>query len=160
MYTRNKTGLEDVSCYCNDHRPSKLRKNLEIKEKILYEDFVNFIKNYEKLDKDGFKRTLVTDFSYKEKFRLYKNIDEFLNKKIGEFDINIKWNKVDKGLRGFVEDIKEYYTILDPNTISVEDIHTKTHEKAECQEFYAKNMMSIMKKELKILKLPIFYYKP
>jgi PHD-zinc-finger like domain/PHD-finger len=158
LYTRNKTGLDDVSVYCDIHKPSKLRKNLEIKDKKLYNDLVYFIKNYEKIDKDCIKKTIPSEFSYDEKFKIYECVDSFLGQKRSNFDITIKWNGADKALRGCIEDSRNFFTFLDPNSFSAEDVYVDQHEKYECEEFYSKYIMEVMKKELKILKLPFIPY--
>lgn len=159
LCTRNKTGYDDVSCYCEVHKPSKLRRNLEIKEKKVHEDVVSFIKFYEKIDKKGVDRVIDTDFSYREKYRIFEFVDNYIEGKCGSFEVDIKWNGVNKALRGCVEDTRNYYTLLDPSQFSVDNIHTKLHNKSECQEYYSKNVIDIMKKELKILRLPLIAYK-
>ena len=159
LCTRNKTGYDDVGCYCDLHKPSKLRRNLEIKEKKVYSDVVSFSKMYEKIDKKGVDRSIDTDFSYKEKYKIFQFVDDYIESKCGSFEVSVKWNGVNKALRGCVEDTRNYYTMLDPSQFFVDNIHTKLHKKNECQEYYTKNIMDIMKKELKILKLPLVTYK-
>lgn len=56
LYTRNKTGFEEVSVFCETHRPSKLRRSIEMKEKRMYLDFVNFVKAIEKFEKSKARR--------------------------------------------------------------------------------------------------------
>ena len=159
LYTRNKTGYEDVNCYCELHKPSKLRKNLDIKEKKLYGDFINFIKTYDKIDRITVKRTVSTDFSCYEKFKLFEYIDSYLNCKRNSFDINIKWNGFDKAMRGLVEDNNQFFTFMDPEAFIIDDIHTDTRKNYEFQDYYEKNMLNIMKNELKIMKIPQVAYK-
>lgn len=51
LYTRNKTGFDEVGVFCDVHRPSRIRRRIEMKEKRVYFDFINFIKTIEKLEK-------------------------------------------------------------------------------------------------------------
>lgn len=159
LCTRNRTGYEDVSCYCDVHKPSKLRKNIGIREKKISSDILNFIKIYEKIDKKTERKVVKAEFSNKEKLRVFKCVDEYIEGKCGNFELSIKLNRSDKALRGLVEETMNYYTFLDPCMFTIDDIHSKSHDKYECQEFYSKNIMELMKKELKVLKLPVIPYK-
>jgi hypothetical protein len=50
LYTRNRNAPEEVCLYCKEHKMSRLRRSVEVKEKKVYKDFTDFIRFYEKLD--------------------------------------------------------------------------------------------------------------
>lgn len=159
LFTRNHSGFDIVGIYCEAHKTSKLRQTMEIKENQLYSDFLSFIKYYEKLDKVCEKKPSITDFSYMEKYKIFKNVDRFLAKRRGKFELAFKCNRLDKSLRAVIEDSVDACTLVEPKDMSEEDFPMVQHEAAEVQEFYSKNIFEIMKQELKILKLPLISYK-
>ena len=57
-------------------------------------------------------------------------------------------------MRGLVEDNNQFFTFMDPEAFIIDDIHTDTRKNYEFQDYYEKNMLNIMKNELKIMKIP------
>ena len=62
-------------------------------------------------------------------------------------------------MRGLVEDNNQFFTFMDPEAFIIDDIHTDTRKNYEFQDYYEKNMLNIMKNELKIMKIPQVAYK-
>ena len=158
LYTRNHSGFDPVGPYCDQHRTSRLRKSIELKESQLYSDFCTFIKIYEKIDKVCVKRAADSDFSYDEKFQVFELVDKFLSKTKSKFEVVFKCNRNDKSLRGVIEGSIEASTFIEPDQMVDEEFHTLRHEPFEVKDYYAKNVFEIMKQEVKILKLPLIAY--
>lgn len=159
LFTRDRSGFDIVGLYCGQHKSSKLRKTLEKKESNLQSDFLEFIKRYEKIEKTCIKRPANTDFSYEEKFKIFKYVDNYLSRKRGKFELVFKCNRLDKSLRGVFEDSTDVCTLLEPKNIGEEDCVSGKHEAADVQDFYSKDIFEVMKQELKILKLPVIPFK-
>ena len=158
LYTRNHSGFDTVGPYCTQHRTSRLRKSIELRESQLYSDFLTFIKTYEKIEKVCVKRTADSDFSYDEKFQVFELVDKFLSKTKSKFEIVFKCNRNDKSLRGVIEGSVEASTYIEPAHMDDEEFHTLRHEPFDVQDYYSKNIFDIMKQEVKILKLPLIPY--
>jgi hypothetical protein len=159
--TRDKTGYDEVGYYCTLHKPLKLRRVLEGKDKKTVEDVLAFSKNFEKLEKKpkisvNPKKVLKIPrpFNYDERFKLIDVLEHEIEKirktNFKEFAVLIK---VKSGsLRNRVETIRpEAFNIIDPQTILANKISIKGRKPAECFKFYSESLYPLLKQELEVL---------
>jgi PHD-zinc-finger like domain/PHD-finger len=171
--TRDKTGYDEVSIYCPLHKPLKLRRVLEGKEKKCVEDIISFskaflkyerkIKNYSPLV--PFRQTTLNEkpFTYNEKtkfiFALEKEIKNVSNVYNTEFSWIIKLKSA--SLRNNIEVVKpQYYNILDPQAILNNKITIPGRKAAECHKLYLNYLHGLLKQELALMNLNSSTYFP
>ncbi|CAG9334625.1 unnamed protein product [Blepharisma stoltei] len=174
--TRDKSGYDEVSLYCTMHKPLKLRRVLENREKKSVLDIISFAKILEKVSKKK-KNTKNTPpkpkkqrkedrpFSSLEKFQLIKamedKLDYLLKHENNNFAFIVKSKNSSNALRSFV-DIKRplIYNTLDPQAILKYNITVSGRKPLECYTFYKALIAPIIKKELAILNLQPTVYVP
>ena len=164
--TRDKTGYDEVGYYCPLHKPLKLRRVLEGKEKKTVEDVISFSKCFERHEKklkhpatpNIIKKVLKAPkpFGYEEKIKLIEVLDYELEKirkfNMKEFSVLFKVNS--GSLRNRVETIRpEAFNIIDPQTILSNKISIKGRKPAECFKFYTEVLYPLLKQELEVLRL-------
>ena len=165
---RNKFGTDKVSIYCSMHKPLKLRRIIENKERKTIEDIVKFCKIFEKYEKKaknpGFsckrKSLALRPFSCKEKDRFIKIIEkniEMLSKN-KEFYWTICLNK-DSDNKISVNKPKNY-NILDPQTVYLNKIAIPGRKFTECYKYYVSNIYNLLKQELDLMEMNLFPYVP
>lgn len=162
---------DEVSYYCPMHKPLKLRKILETKEKKCVDDVLCFTKCFDRLDKRAktpsqvqpIKRPPDRPFTCTEKLKLIKLLESEVlkvsenNKK--EFNLYLKLSS--GSLRHKIQVSRpETFNILDPQAIIQKKLTIKGRKPAECQKIYSDQIYPIMKKELEILKLNTVKYCP
>lgn len=113
--TKDKTGFDDINCYCIKHKPLKLRKQIESLEKRRIEDILNFARIFERFEARNLKQTNFASsqvgkrnkksiFSYDEKLSLIGVIEERIKKEESEgFYFWMKTLNSQKNLRGHIE---------------------------------------------------------
>jgi len=166
--TRDKTGFDDMNCYCVKHRPLKLRKHLESLEKKTVEDILYLARVFEKFEARK-NRQLPTkrkrvggEFSYDEKSELIKIVEERLKKeeKSG-FKFSFNTSNTQKNLRGQVKVVRPLlYTILHPQIILLEKITLPGRKFQDCYKCYNDSLFPILKEEIKMLGKPLIIYEP
>lgn len=162
---------DDVSYYCPMHKPLKLRKVLESKEKKCVDDVLSFSKCFERLEKktkivalpQPVKRVQDRPFSYIEKNKLIKLLEAEVMKLSQntkkEFNLYLKLSS--GSLRHKIQISRpEFFNILDPQTITHNKLTIKGRKPAECQKIYTEQIYPLMKKELEILKLNTVQFCP
>ena len=162
--TRDKTGYDEVSTYCPAHKPLKLRRILEGKEKKCIEDIVAFCKSFERCEKrlknlqmpQPIKRTQHTEkpFTYKEKDKLIKIIDKEIKKIEKNNTKEFSWIiKLKSGsLRNKIEvNRPEQYNILDPLALLQNKISIPGRKFTECHRFYTSSLYQLLKQELIVM---------
>ncbi|CAG9319325.1 unnamed protein product [Blepharisma stoltei] len=166
--TRDKSGYDEVGMYCPLHKPLKLRRVLESREKKTVEDIINFAKIFDKTSKKKKKlKSPVTKkkkksksekepFSCIEKFKLWKAMDEKLDylvkHKNNGFSFIIKQKNASNALRSSVEVQKPFiYNTLDPQAILQYNITVPGRKPFECYTFYKAFIQPLIKKEFGIL---------
>mmetsp|Transcript_2419 Transcript_2419/g.2247 ORF Transcript_2419/g.2247 Transcript_2419/m.2247 type:complete len:327 (-) Transcript_2419:6-986(-) len=162
----HSTGYDKDSSYCLKHKPLKLKKLIDAKEKKVLDSIFNFIKLYEKYE-TRFQKTEPLEiakkqsqygkpFSYEEKLKLINLVEERLQqeKKKG-FSFMIKTNQPQKSLRCKVDtSAPEFFTILDPQIILAEKLAIPDRMPEECIKCYTDLILPVLKKELQVLQHP------
>jgi bromodomain and PHD finger-containing protein 1 len=172
--TRDKTGYDEVSIYCSVHRPLKLRRMIESKEKKYVEEIYAFCKTFQHVLHKQFKqrntvkrkRTPVqrhTPFSLEEKFKLIKKIDGYIKQTndihTGSFTISFKLSS--GSLRSTLNlDRPKKYNIIHPDIIRQHKLTISGRNADECYEFYTKELMSLYRSTAEFLGEPTEYIQP
>lgn len=169
--TRDKTGYDEVSYFCPLHKPLKLRRTLENREKKYVDDILNFAKQFDRTERRAkfcaalpIKRTSgEKPFSYDEKCKLIKllesEVEKLCESTCKQFSVLVKMKS--GSMRNKVEVYRpESYNLLDPETITHRKLTIKGRKPAECQKYYSENIYPIMKKELEIMKKTIVQFSP
>ena len=172
--TRDKTGYDEVNIYCPLHKPLKLRRVLEGKEKKCVEDILSFCKSFQKFERRAkntqvaipAKQTTQTEkpFSYKEKDKFIKVIDKEIQKISNLHKSEFFWTFKLKStsLRNNLEvTIPNHYNLLDPQAILVNKITIPGRKYTECYKFYSDSIFDLLKDELTVMnrKVSVFYPK-
>lgn len=157
------------------HKPLKLRRVLESREKKSLEDIINFSKIFEKSCKKKKapkatppkKRIKNEDrpFTSSEKFKLIKamedQLDYFLEHENNGFYFWVKQKNPNASLRSTVEIKKPFvYNTLDPSVILHYNISLPGRKASECYSFYKSYIHPVIKKELALLNLTPSTYVP
>mmetsp|Transcript_16668 Transcript_16668/g.16579 ORF Transcript_16668/g.16579 Transcript_16668/m.16579 type:complete len:315 (+) Transcript_16668:544-1488(+) len=175
LSTRDKTGFDDMNCYCSKHRPLRLRKQIESLEKKSVEDILYLGRALQKFEARKIKKNQLTcqtplqvkrqrsgDFSYEEKLELLKIVEARLAKeeKPG-FKFAFTKASSQKKLRGGVQVSKPLqYTVLHPQIILLEKIALPGRKYLDCYKLYNESIFPIIKKEIQILGKPLVVYEP
>ena len=155
--TRDKTGYDEVSIYCSVHRPLKLRRMIESKEKKYVEEIYAFCKTFQHmLHKQSKQRNIVkrkrtpahrpTPFSIDEKFNLITKIDAFIKEvnesQVAKFTLSFKLNS--SSLRNTINiDRPKRYNMIHPDVIRQHKLTITGRNIEECCEFYTQELMSL-----------------
>ncbi|OMJ89435.1 hypothetical protein SteCoe_8435 [Stentor coeruleus] len=171
--TRDKTGFDEVSIYCPMHKPLKLRRVLESKEKKCIEDVVSFCKTFEKYEKKirnlkvppVIKRQNNSErpFSCEEKSKLIKVVENEIKKmsKNLRYEFSVILKIKTGSLRNQVQVVRpQPYNLLDPQALISNKLSIKGRKNMECYKYYANCLYPLMKRELDIMKANHVKYIP
>ncbi|CAG9327621.1 unnamed protein product [Blepharisma stoltei] len=160
------TGYDDDSSYCLKHKPLKLRKLIENKDKKVIQTIMSFTKIYEKSGNKVQRAEPVETakkkfqngkpFNYEEKALLLSTIEERLQeeKKDG-FSFVFKANQPQKSLRCKIDTSCPYwFTLIDPQIIIAEKLTIPGRKPEDCLKCYTDLILPLLKKELHILQRP------
>ena len=166
--TRDKTGYDEVSIYCPAHKPLKLRRVLEGKEKKCVEDIISFCKFFERYEKrlknmllpQPVKRVSNVEkpFTYKEKDKFIKAVDKEIQKLVknntSEFSWIIKLKSA--SLRNNIEvNCPKQYNLFDPLALLQNKFSIPGRKVAECHKYYTSSLYKLLKQELVLMNLEI-----
>ncbi len=170
LVTWKKFGLEEEDCYCLSHRPIKIGKMVENRDKAKLEDIQNFVKLWEKWEmrppsNTSFRLKLTEDFpwSYEETEQLEREISRFL-KKINErqkspFEFIVSFRSISRNGQISVK-APEVYNILSPEAILSERICIRSRSSRECYQYFQSKLMTRMRFELELCKCVPKVYVP
>ena len=171
--TRDKTGYDEVRIYCPLHKPLKLRRVLEGREKKCVEDIVSFCRAFERYEKKSKNPTVSVPakrhapserpFTHKEKMMVIKAAEKEIRKlernNTGEFSWVIRMKST--SLRSNIEVSKpQPYNLLDPLAFLQNKITISGRKFTECQKFYASSLYILLKQELIVMGAEVCTYVP
>ena len=171
--TRDKTGYDEVRIYCPMHKPLKLRRVLEGREKKCVEDIVSFCRAFERYERRTRNPTVSVPikrppsserpFTFKEKILVIKAAEKEIRKlernNTGEFSWVIKMKAA--SLRNNIEVFKpQPYNLLDPLAFLQNKITISGRKFAECHKFYASSVFQLLKEELVLMGVEAHTYAP
>lgn len=175
--TRDKTGYEEVSIYCIIHKPLKLRRMIESKEKKYVDELKNYLKLFEhkchklrnkkqrkKRGRTKSQRRIPMALSFREKLKLRESLQDFLNKLNSRLRMPISLSirlTSETSLRSYLTVFRpDRYTLLDPDVLLTSRITIPNRKPEECYKYYSEVLFNILKKELEIQSIPVNIYKP
>lgn len=170
--TKSKnSSYDEKSLFCIKHKPLKLKKIIENKEKKTIENIMSFARLYEKMEQKfqkvepieipNKKTQIEKAFTYKERAELLELIDERLKREQKKgFNFLFKPNQPQKSLRCKIEVNKpDWFTLLDPSIITAEKLSIEGRKYDECFKTYVENILPLLKREIKVLEYPHSIFK-
>jgi Zn finger protein HypA/HybF involved in hydrogenase expression len=171
--TRARSEIEEVKIYCNQHKPSKLRRQLAVKEKKHIDEVLNFSKTFEeqcRLEDPRKKRKRVQDivprlelpFSMQEDIQLEDKLEQALRairKQCSKkFTVSFRLNSKSKRGQACV-DQPRYYTLIAPEAILNDKVRIDGRSVDETFAHYKEKQYPRLKKELNASNLPLTVFR-
>mmetsp|Transcript_26592 Transcript_26592/g.47764 ORF Transcript_26592/g.47764 Transcript_26592/m.47764 type:complete len:448 (+) Transcript_26592:1472-2815(+) len=171
--TRVRSDIEEVKLYCNQHKPSKLRRHLVVKEKKHIDDVLSFAKIFEEAKKTEDPRKkrrrqhellakLERPFTMEEDFELESKLERALKavrKRCQQkFTVSFRLNSKSKRGQAMV-DQPRYFTLIAPEVILKDRVKIEGRSVAETFAHYKEKQYPRLKKELDATSLPFTVYR-
>lgn len=172
--TRVRSDIEEVKLFCNLHKPSKLRRQLVVKEKKHIDEVVGFSKAFEearKTDDPRKKRKrpqevvchqLEKPFTLEEDLELEMKLDRVLRavRKHCQQRFTVSFRLNSKSKRGQASVIQpRYYTLIAPEVILKDRVKIDGRTVSETFAHYKERQYPRLKRELDASSLPFTVYR-
>lgn len=165
-----KFGLEEMDCYCLSHRPIKLGKMIENRDRAKLEEIQNFVGLWEKWELKPplhgtmrLKQAADLPWSFEETEQLEREVMRYL-KKINErqktpFEVAVNLRSISRNGQVTVT-APEVYNSLSPEAILAERICIRNRSSKDCYQYFQTTLMQRMRFELELCKTPVKVFIP
>lgn len=165
-----KFGLEEEDCYCLSHRPIKLGKMIENRDRTKLEEIQNFVRLWEKLESKPplhgtmkLKQAADSPWSFEETEQLEREVMRYL-RKINErqkipFEVAVNLRSISRNGQVTVT-APEVYNHIPPEAILSEKICIRNRSSKDCYQYFQTKLMLRMRFELDLCKTPVKVYIP
>ena len=165
-----KFGLEETDCFCLSHRPIKLGKMIENRDKTKLEEIQEFVRLWEKWESKPSPQGAIrpkdveeTVWSPEETEQLEREILRFLHKANEKqktpFELTINFKSISRS--GLLSVLKpEAYNSLSPEAILTERICIRSRSSKECYHHFQSKLMARMRFELDLCRRPAKVFIP